>query len=930
MSTLIYITYSSSLPPPQTPSHPSLLPALSPSATEQTPAPLHTLPMHLQQQGQQPQSSSRPGSAHQQPSQNQGTPTPSHVQLHQPHQPMHPHPVQAYTQGQHQIQQPPMHEQQMQNQGQGMMRPPSSGAHGQHGSNGGIMQPQQQQQQQQQLPHQGVNVFGVVMGQPGHGIGPGGMAPAPAKVYASVYSGIPVFEAMIRGISVMRRTSDSWVNATQILKVAGIPKSARTKILEKEILTGMHEKVQGGYGKYQGTWIPFQRGQELAEQYGVTAYLAPIFDFKPSPSNLSALPMATGETPDRAQKTPAPHMPYHPGAMQGRVDSPFQGGQYTNGEVVMGIPPHPSALAYPTNIYYQTPGAAYPVDRRIGVEMTPTRSAGGSLDPPADIANMGLPPANSSVYIDQYGQPHPTFHLQTIPEMPPPAKRQRSDPNDVKPDGPVEDNDDESVDEVNEAALPASMKLSTKPLRPKPNAVSARTRSKLLALFSADEPVNIRSVLGVTDETASEVDIDVVIDNQGHTALHWACALARLNIVAQLIELGADIHRGNYAGETPLIRSVLTTNHAESGSFHQLLTYLSASVRTLDHAHRTVIHHVALIAGVKGRASSARSYMAQVLDWVAKEATSPSANGSVVGLKNLVDVQDVHGDTALNVAARVGNKALVNLLLDAGADKARANKLGLKPLDFGIEQEALWIPPAETIIANLKSEVPKPERQSRDVQKNISAIFETINDTFAAEMTAKQTALNNTEQSVRLGTKALADKRLQVVNAQAALEELERMRQKSDNLRKALTLPVMQNSQDWTGRETLSTEREPPMAFAPLPQGVPQPVASGSSDPIPLPMHGEADAVMRLKRLNLWEDRMCEVLEDRIKSLEGETADKAVKYRKLVSLCTKVPVEKVDGSLDVLITAIESDGQSIDLSRIAGFMNRLQGQSGGL
>jgi hypothetical protein len=51
---------------------------------------------------------------------------------------------------------------------------------------------------------------------------------------------------MIRGISVMRRTSDSWVNATQILKVAGIPKSARTKILDKEIATGIHEKVQGG------------------------------------------------------------------------------------------------------------------------------------------------------------------------------------------------------------------------------------------------------------------------------------------------------------------------------------------------------------------------------------------------------------------------------------------------------------------------------------------------------------------------------------------------------------------------------------------------------------------------------------------------------------------------------------------------------------
>lgn len=37
-----------------------------------------------------------------------------------------------------------------------------------------------------------------------------------------------------------------WVNATQILKVAGISKSARTKILDKEVIPGEHEKVQGG------------------------------------------------------------------------------------------------------------------------------------------------------------------------------------------------------------------------------------------------------------------------------------------------------------------------------------------------------------------------------------------------------------------------------------------------------------------------------------------------------------------------------------------------------------------------------------------------------------------------------------------------------------------------------------------------------------
>lgn len=50
----------------------------------------------------------------------------------------------------------------------------------------------------------------------------------------------------------MRRRGDNWINATHILKVAGFDKPARTRILEREVQKGTHEKVQGGYGKYQG------------------------------------------------------------------------------------------------------------------------------------------------------------------------------------------------------------------------------------------------------------------------------------------------------------------------------------------------------------------------------------------------------------------------------------------------------------------------------------------------------------------------------------------------------------------------------------------------------------------------------------------------------------------------------------------------------
>lgn len=66
---------------------------------------------------------------------------------------------------------------------------------------------------------------------------------------------IPVWEYQF-GVDlkehVMRRRYDDYINATHILKAAGFDKPARTRILEREVQKGEHEKVQGGYGKYQG------------------------------------------------------------------------------------------------------------------------------------------------------------------------------------------------------------------------------------------------------------------------------------------------------------------------------------------------------------------------------------------------------------------------------------------------------------------------------------------------------------------------------------------------------------------------------------------------------------------------------------------------------------------------------------------------------
>lgn len=73
-------------------------------------------------------------------------------------------------------------------------------------------------------------------------------------IYTAVYSGVPVYETIIQDVAVMRRRADSYMNATQILKLAGLDKGKRSRVLDREILVGEHEKVQGGYGKFQGTW----------------------------------------------------------------------------------------------------------------------------------------------------------------------------------------------------------------------------------------------------------------------------------------------------------------------------------------------------------------------------------------------------------------------------------------------------------------------------------------------------------------------------------------------------------------------------------------------------------------------------------------------------------------------------------------------------
>lgn len=212
-----------------------------------------------------------------------------------------------------------------------------------------------------------------------------------------------------------------------------------------------------------------------------------------------------------------------------------------------------------------------------------------------------------------------------------------------------------------------------------------RKAAVVASICQRDEPLPVLDLLRELSSDPSNpdpsatLDIDAVLDDQGHTALHMAASLGRLQIVDMLILNGAHIHRGNYLGESPLIRACLATHNADQQTFGSLVVALNLSIRTLDTSRKSVLHHIVSLAGVKGRAVAARYYLDQIFLWIAQQQGGD--------FRSLVDLQDEHGDTALNIAARVGNRSLVRTLLDVGANRILPNKLGLRPGDFGVETE---------------------------------------------------------------------------------------------------------------------------------------------------------------------------------------------------------------------------------------------------
>lgn len=444
-----------------------------------------------------------------------------------------------------------------------------------------------------------------------------------AGVQLAQYANVDVLEVEVGEQKVMRRVSDGSVNATQLLKVAGIDHSKRQRVLDHEI-TDWSEKIQGGTHKYQGTWVHLGTAESLARQYGVYDNLKPLFEF--DLSKVDALPR---QTPENAE-----HQRYlavaaaAAAAAAGHDNGPNNDYQKNAAETQEAANTHEAASSQNMS------EAATQEDGILGSRQ-PTLDDRMNLDDQTAIEAATAP-----------------LSLDPPPQL------------------------DDSMMEGDDL-------LTLPPLEPEEGDDTAETsRDIVTELFLSANRGQVQRLDDILHHRGvSQIQPDIPIDDAGHTALHWAAVLGKVALVSDLVEHGADCRRGNRRGESPLVRAVLVTNSSDTQTFSQLLDLLYPCLHLGDAQGRTVLHHIALTAGIPGRSDASRYYLDALLEWAVR---CHGASGVQWLVDELVNAQDANGDTALNIAARLGSRQIAQQLVDIGAAVDLPNRAGLRPVDFGV------------------------------------------------------------------------------------------------------------------------------------------------------------------------------------------------------------------------------------------------------
>ncbi|KAI9251342.1 hypothetical protein BDA99DRAFT_521620 [Phascolomyces articulosus] len=632
------------------------------------------------------------------------------------------------------------------------------------------------------------------------------------EVYRAMYSGIAVYEMLIRGMPLMRRRKDSYMNSTQILKVAGYDKGKRTRIVEREILPGVHEKIQGGYGKFQGTWIPMEIGKSLAEKYGVFEVARPLFELDLS--------------------------------------------KYDNDH--SRVPTKEEALAH-----YDPQHTSSPPPSPLSSVITAPSPMGSS------IAASSPRPYNYNNQHQHHSNHHPS-------------------PNNYNNNSRRRSIDERSITSTSTTAAAAT---ATAGPRKKMRAIDEeKHRSQLMGLFvSSDDSPQVPELLKPPD-----IDINLVIDDQGHTALHWAASLARIKTLELLLVRGADVCRVNHAGETALMRGVMLTHSFDTQCFPKLLEHLKESIPVMDRRRRTVIHHTALTAAIHGRHNAALFYMKHILSTI----------GSTRHLQSVIHAEDINGDTGLSIAMRLGLQSMVTMLNEFSSITRNITE-SKQPLD--------------TPTPDIVKKTYKPSTRGREIVSTVQKIVDAIDDDYHSQLRERDERLESMQVQLRTVMFELNEARQklsthQIKNGYQSAESNEFIR-KLENTRDSNNNNVNPKRQRIEQQPSVTTayhhEKEK------------------NEDENDLAKKHERWLEERVQLLQVQVEahaRIQHELNAQIEQLKRRSSEKEMQCKRLIAACCNMTIDEIDGLLEPLLASVESNPPDLDLPQVIQFMERLSQQ----
>ena len=640
---------------------------------------------------------------------------------------------------------------------------------------------------------------------------------------------MPVFELKLPGNDhVMRRRSDDWVNATHILKIAGFDKPARTRILEREVQKGVHEKIQGGYGKYQGTWIPLPEGKNLAEKNGVIERVAKIFDYVPG---------------DRSP----PPAPKHTTAATGRAKA--------QKAAAAAAPPQLRHIPKPPPPVYAEASEVYP---------DPTHS--------------------QQYYEESHGRATPD--TQSF----------------------IADDD----------FIPMSQNSTASRKRKHDGELAINQAAELEHYAYGDELLDYFITAGDDPDRAfvdppmppDNFDVNRPIDKQGHTALHWACAMGDVQVARDLLARGANPNIGaGSSEETPLMRAVLFTNNYDRQTFPKVVAALAGSIVERDRYGATVFHHIAQTLGSKSKWNCARYYCEVLINKMQEMGVNY--------VQTLLRSADSAGDTAVLISVRHGCMKVASFLLnhcpeagdqpnhngDTANDYLRALKEKRESLEqppsspptlgsfTGSRRIRKAMPPRRNASQAASSVLSKVESAAQEASSKLATLYESeIKEKDAAITEAKQ-ALSDFEaqrhqirqESFHLTAQAEADD-----NAQQLQTEYEALLAETQSLLEQKDHAVLQN--DVRQRDQLTN----PQAFR-------------SANPRGLTQDDMAAALPWAIELNNQQTIRRQLIKD-IADLTASagTGERIGKHRKLVAIATGLREDDLDQMSTELLESLQA------------------------